>query len=119
VADGFMRARICFFQAPNNRSMLLAAPRSRSGAAGGMLATARLTGQTVGAILAAIPFRIAGHSETVALATGAALAGIAAIASAARLYHPEGKRPPKPAIVPTLPSAGLSGTRRDTQCSIP
>ena len=33
-----------------------------------MLATARLTGQTIGAILAAISFRIAGHSETVALA---------------------------------------------------
>jgi hypothetical protein len=37
-----------FFQAPNNRSMLSAAPLSRSGAAGGMLATARLTGQTIG-----------------------------------------------------------------------
>jgi MFS transporter, DHA2 family, multidrug resistance protein len=60
-----------FFQAPNNRSMLSAAPLERSGAAGGMLATARLTGQTIGAILAAISFRIAGHSETVALATAA------------------------------------------------
>jgi DHA2 family multidrug resistance protein-like MFS transporter len=88
-----------FFQAPNNRSMLSAAPISRSGAAGGMLATARLTGQTVGAILAAISFRIAGHSETVALAAGVSLAGIAAIASAARLCHSEGSRPPKPATV--------------------
>jgi DHA2 family multidrug resistance protein-like MFS transporter len=34
-----------FFQAPNKRSMLSAAPLERSGAAGGMLATARLTGQ--------------------------------------------------------------------------
>ena len=33
-----------------------------------MLATARLTGQTFGAILAAISFQIAEHSETVALA---------------------------------------------------
>jgi DHA2 family multidrug resistance protein-like MFS transporter len=88
-----------FFQAPNNRSMLSAAPLSRSGAAGGMLATARLTGQTIGAILAAISFRIAGHAELVALAAAATLAGIAAIASAARLYHPEGARPSKPAIV--------------------
>ena len=56
-----------FFQAPNNRSMLSAAPLARSGAAGGMLATARLTGQTIGAILAAISFRIGGHSETIAL----------------------------------------------------
>jgi DHA2 family multidrug resistance protein-like MFS transporter len=92
-----------FFQAPNNRSMLSAAPLSRSGAAGGMLATARLTGQTVGAILAAISFRIAGHSETAALAAAATLAGIAAIASAARLYHPEGARPLRPAIVPDAP----------------
>ena len=92
-----------FFQAPNNRSMLSAAPRSRSGAAGGMLATARLTGQTVGAILAAVSFRIAGHSETVALGAGAALAGVAAIVSAARLYHPDGKTPPRPALVPGVP----------------
>jgi hypothetical protein len=37
-------------------SMPSAAPLSRSGAAGGMLAAARLTGQTIGAILAAILF---------------------------------------------------------------
>jgi MFS transporter, DHA2 family, multidrug resistance protein len=92
-----------FFQAPNNRSMLSAAPLRRSGAAGGMLATARLTGQTTGAILAAVSFRLVGHSETVALATGAALAGLAAIASAARLYHPEGVTPPKPAMIPDAP----------------
>jgi MFS transporter, DHA2 family, multidrug resistance protein len=92
-----------FFQAPNNRSMLSAAPLARSGAAGGMLATARLTGQTIGAILAAISFRIGGHSETVALGMAAALAAIAAVASGARLYHPAGARPPKPAIVADAP----------------
>jgi MFS transporter, DHA2 family, multidrug resistance protein len=104
TADIAWRMALCglgfgFFQAPNNRSMLSTAPLSRSGAAGGMLATARLTGQTVGAILAAISFRIAGHSETVALSAGAALAGIAAIAGAARLYQPDGAHPPKPAVV--------------------
>jgi MFS transporter, DHA2 family, multidrug resistance protein len=92
-----------FFQAPNNRSMLSAAPLARSGAAGGMLATARLAGQTIGATLAAISFRLAGHSETVALGTAAALAAIAAVASGARLYHPEGARPVKPAIVADAP----------------
>jgi DHA2 family multidrug resistance protein-like MFS transporter len=92
-----------FFQAPNNRSMLSAAPLARSGAAGGMLATARLTGQTIGAILAAISFRIAGHSETIALGMAAALAAIAAVASGARLYHLSGARPPKPAIVADAP----------------
>ena len=39
-----------FFQAPNNRTMLGSAPRERAGAAGGMLATARLTGMTGGAM---------------------------------------------------------------------
>ena len=72
-------------------------------ATGGMLATARLTGQTIGAILAAISFRIAGHSETTALGVAAALAAIAAVASGARLYHPEGARPVKPAIVADAP----------------
>jgi len=66
-----------------------------------MFATARLTGQTIGAILAAILFRIASHSEVAALT--AALAGTAAIASAARLHDPDGALPPKPAIVANAP----------------
>jgi len=43
-----------FFQTPNNRSMLLSAPRERSGAAGGMQSSARLVGQTAGAVLIAV-----------------------------------------------------------------
>jgi DHA2 family multidrug resistance protein-like MFS transporter len=39
------------FQVPNNRNMFLSTPRARSGAAGGMQGTARLTGQTIGAVL--------------------------------------------------------------------
>ncbi|HEX9211593.1 MAG TPA: MFS transporter, partial [Bradyrhizobium sp.] len=39
------------FQVPNNREMFLAAPPERSGAAGGIQGTARLTGQTIGALL--------------------------------------------------------------------
>jgi DHA2 family multidrug resistance protein-like MFS transporter len=46
-----------FFQSPNNRTMVLAAPRTRSGATGGALATARTTGQTLGAVLVAVLFR--------------------------------------------------------------
>jgi DHA2 family multidrug resistance protein-like MFS transporter len=41
------------FQTPNNRTLFLAAPLARSGAAGGMQGLARLTGQTAGAILTA------------------------------------------------------------------
>jgi len=43
-----------FFQTPNNRSMLLSAPKERSGAAGGMQSSARLVGQTAGAVLIAV-----------------------------------------------------------------
>lgn len=43
-----------FFQTPNNRTMLLSAPRERSGAAGGMQASARLVGQTLGAVMIAL-----------------------------------------------------------------
>ena len=39
------------FQVPNNRNMFLNAPPHRSGAAGGMQGTARLTGQLSGAVL--------------------------------------------------------------------
>lgn len=74
------------FQAPNNRTMIAAAPRHRSGAAGGMLATARLTGQTAGATLVAVFFVLSpGRGESVSLGVAAALALAGALASIARL----------------------------------
>ena len=42
------------FQSPNNHAILTSAPVARSGAASGMLGTARLTGQTLGAVMLAI-----------------------------------------------------------------
>jgi DHA2 family multidrug resistance protein-like MFS transporter len=42
------------FQTPNNRTMIAAAPRERSGGASGMLGTARLLGQTTGAALVSL-----------------------------------------------------------------
>jgi len=74
-----------FFQAPNNRTMMSSAPLERSGAAGGMLATARLTGQTIGATLTAILFRMSGHGAVSALALGAAFAAVASVVSFSRL----------------------------------
>ena len=65
------------FQAPNNRLMLTSAPRDRSGGASGMLSTARLTGQSVGAALAAILIGTGGGFELdtiMMVASGAALA---------------------------------------------
>ena len=90
-ADIVWRMALCglgfgFFQSPNNRTLLSAAPRRRAGAAGGMLATARLTGMTSGTALAALFFGIAPHgAETVDLAVGAAFAVFAAIVSLMRL----------------------------------
>ena len=74
------------FQSPNNRMMLTSAPRERAGAAGGMLGTARLTGQTLGAVLTAIMFELfSARGETIALEVAAAFALAAAAISLTRL----------------------------------
>jgi DHA2 family multidrug resistance protein-like MFS transporter len=75
-----------FFQSPNNRAMISAAPIMRSGAAGGMLATARLLGQTFGALATAVFFSFAGaRATTTALVTASAVAALAAVVSLSRL----------------------------------
>jgi DHA2 family multidrug resistance protein-like MFS transporter len=51
-----------FFQAPNNRELIGSAPRNKTGSAAGVLASVRLTGQTVGAALVAIVFGTVGAS---------------------------------------------------------
>jgi len=57
------------FQTPNNRAMLSAAPRARSSAAGGLQATTRVFGQSLGTALATVAFGVsATHGATVALA---------------------------------------------------
>lgn len=77
-----------FFQAPNNRTLLAAAPRARSGAAGGMLSAARLTGQTLGAAAVAIVFRACGTAgSNVALYLAAVLALCGSMVSFVRLRH--------------------------------
>ena len=74
-----------FFQSPNNRMMLGSAPRDRAGAAGGMLGTARLTGQTFGAVLTAIFLHFLGdRGEVAALWAGAGFAAVAAMVSLSR-----------------------------------
>lgn len=64
------------FQSPNNRTMISAAPRERSGAAGGMLATARLLGQTTGAVAVASGFHWLGLTASPVLLKGAAAAAL-------------------------------------------
>ena len=74
-----------FFQSPNNRMMLTAAPRARAGAAGGMLGTARLTGQTFGAVLTAIFLHLFGDpGEVFGLWVAAGFAALAALVSLSR-----------------------------------
>ena len=76
-----------FFQTPNNRNMLLSAPRARSGAAGGMQATARQCGQTAGAVIMALLFTVApsGVAPRIGLAVGAALALAGGVVSLLRV----------------------------------
>jgi DHA2 family multidrug resistance protein-like MFS transporter len=76
------------FQSPNNRAMLSSAPRERSGGASGMLGTARLTGQTLGAALVALIFGVAPqHGPTIALYVAASFSIVAAVVSMLRVAH--------------------------------
>jgi DHA2 family multidrug resistance protein-like MFS transporter len=75
-----------FFQSPNQRALIGAAPKARSGGASGTIATARLLGQTLGAALVALAFGLAGgHGPILALAMGAGFAAVGAVASSLRL----------------------------------
>jgi DHA2 family multidrug resistance protein-like MFS transporter len=68
------------FQTPNNRILLLSAPKARSGAAGAMQGTARLLGQTLGGLSMSIIF--ATLPSPVAFEVAAVMsAGCAAVAS--------------------------------------
>src|SRR5439155_15887192 len=58
------------FQTPNNRNMLLSAPRDRSGAAGGMQGTARLLGQTAGAVTMMLLFTLTSDNAAPRLGLG-------------------------------------------------
>ncbi|MEI2415405.1 MFS transporter [Orrella sp. JC864] len=76
-----------FFQTPNNRAMLTAAPISRSGAAGGLQAVTRVFGQSFGTALVALGFGLsASGGPTHALALGSACA-FAALAVNAWRYR--------------------------------
>ncbi|RYY98302.1 MAG: MFS transporter [Comamonadaceae bacterium] len=79
------------FQSPNNHTIITSAPLHRAGAASGMLGSARLTGQSVGAVVVGVIFGLAGVQDgrgpTLALAAAAVLAGFAALFSSLRLRH--------------------------------
>ncbi len=58
------------FQTANNRNLFLSAPPERSGAAGGMQGTARLIGQTAGAVITALLLEAKSIEAAPALAFG-------------------------------------------------
>ena len=105
-ADIVWRMALCgagfgFFQSPNNRAMVSSAPLKRSGAAGGALATARLLGQTGGALVAAMLFRLLAHAAFhAALLSAAVMAAAAAGISLLRMRLPA-----------VAPDAALEGSR--------
>ena len=95
-ADIVWRMALCgagfgFFQSPNNHTIVTSAPPHRAGGASGMLGTARLVGQTTGAVALAIVLSVAGAPAVrglkAALALAACLAATAAVASMLRLRH--------------------------------
>ncbi len=74
------------FQVPNNRNMFLSAPPERSGAAGGIQATARLAGQTAGGVVMSLLFTVATveSAPRLGLGIGAVLALAAGLVSLLR-----------------------------------
>ena len=87
IADIAWRMALCgagfaMFQTPNNRTIVSAAPKARSGAAGGIIGTSRLLGQATGAALVALMLAQmprTGGRDSILLASG--FAGAASIVS--------------------------------------
>src|SRR4029077_12660471 len=82
------------FAAPNNRLMMNAVPRERSGSAGGIIASARTLGQTLGAALVALVFGLfdfsggaAADAARAAIWLGAGFAAAALLIGSLRLRH--------------------------------
>ena len=81
---GIAGAGFATFQTPNNRAILISAPHEKTGRAAGVMTTARVTGQTLGAVFVAIVFE-AGGTPTVALVVACTCIVIAAVLSSIRL----------------------------------
>lgn len=85
-------AGFALFQSPNNHTIVTSAPVHRSGAASGMLGTARLTGQTLGAVMLAAIYAVwnqhDGRGETIAMVAAAGCALLAALSSTLRVRAP-------------------------------
>jgi DHA2 family multidrug resistance protein-like MFS transporter len=73
------------FQPANNRAIMWAGPKNRSGAASGMLGTARVLGQSLGAAVAGFCLQMGGsHGAYLGVCCGSAIAMLAAMVSLLR-----------------------------------
>jgi DHA2 family multidrug resistance protein-like MFS transporter len=89
----FVRLVLCgigfgLFQSPNNHTIVTAAPAHRSGGAAGMLGTARLTGQSLGALVAGTLYALwaSRPADVPPMALGLA-AGLAVLGAGASLLR--------------------------------
>jgi DHA2 family multidrug resistance protein-like MFS transporter len=90
LVDVAWRMALCgagavIFAAPNVRLVVGSAPRHRSGAAGGLVGTVRLTGQTLGAAVAALLFHLAPDGRINPMLIAAGIVVVAATLSFSRL----------------------------------
>lgn len=83
------------FLSPNARVQIAAAPRARSAAAGGMISTTRLVGQTAGATLLSALLAAGMGYGAVPAYVGVGLAALAGVCSVARL-HTGARQVPRP-----------------------
>jgi DHA2 family multidrug resistance protein-like MFS transporter len=89
---GDLRCRVRLFPIPQQPRHSFERPPERAGSASGILASARLVGQTLGAALVGLIFALTsgrpggiGHGATLALLVGAGFAAAGAVASSLRL----------------------------------
>jgi DHA2 family multidrug resistance protein-like MFS transporter len=84
---GIAGAGFGIFQPPNNRAMIVTAPKNRTGSASGMISVARLLGQTIGGMLVALTLGLVAHGANATCLTFAfCTAFLAASVSGTRIW---------------------------------
>ena len=76
-----------FFQSPNNHLIISSAPQHRAGSAGGMIASARMIGQTIGAACVAMLFHLFGNEGTVSSLILSGILSLAGMSSSVVRYY--------------------------------
>jgi DHA2 family multidrug resistance protein-like MFS transporter len=94
------------FLSPNARLIIGSAPRERAASAGGLLATTRLTGQTLGATVVALLLALGSGGGATPAFVSAGLALVAGLCSIARL-NPALRQPEREEVDRLQPAAQL------------